>query len=157
MYVVGFASTTRGPGTPPGSTPRRASATAACGRRESSPDARAPNVDPVRRASSSSTIWPTLWRLPAYCGPGFPKPTTSQGPSLIGDLLLRGTCGNDDARHRQERYRAPRCEAPGERRYATLTLRCASQPSDSAAAADAADCEAARSAAAASAATSSAE
>src|SRR4051794_17173387 len=101
MYVVGLASTTRGPGAPPGRTPSRASATAAWGRRDSKPDARAPNVAPVRRASSSRTIWPTLCRLPAYWGPGLPRPTTSHGPSLIG-LLLRGWCGDDDARHRQE-------------------------------------------------------
>src|ERR1035437_6789915 len=30
-----------------------------------------------RRASSSITIWPTLWRVWAYSGPGFPRPTTT--------------------------------------------------------------------------------
>src|SRR5690606_21818067 len=34
---------------------------------------------PVRCASSSTTIWPTLCRLFAYPGPGLPRPTTSQG------------------------------------------------------------------------------
>src|SRR6476661_3907206 len=38
-------------------------------------------VEP-REASSSTTIAPTLWRFPAYFGPGFPSPTTSQVPSL---------------------------------------------------------------------------
>ena len=56
----------------------------------------------VREASSSTTIAPTLWRLPAYVGPGFPSPmtihvslTTSKyavrSPSvvaMISDLVL---------------------------------------------------------------------
>src|SRR6266481_2776438 len=33
---------------------------------------------PCRRASSSTTSWPTLWRLRAYSRPGLPRPTTSR-------------------------------------------------------------------------------
>src|SRR5690554_1456779 len=74
MYVTGLASTTRGPGAPPGRTPSRASATAA-----RAPPARGPaKLAPTRSASSSSTRWPTLWRWDAYAGPGLPRPATSQ-------------------------------------------------------------------------------
>src|SRR4051794_38099000 len=32
---------------------------------------------PARRASSSTTSKPTLWRVPLYFGPGFPSPAIS--------------------------------------------------------------------------------
>ena len=68
--------TAAGPGTPPGPVPSRtwaAWARALCVR----------SAVPVRRESSSTTIAPTLWRLPAYAGPGLPSPTTSQGPESV--------------------------------------------------------------------------
>ena len=63
-----------------GGTPRRR-ATASCG---------VLNVAPRRDASSSATIWPTLCRLPAYCAPGLPSPTTSQVFSATASSFRRG-------------------------------------------------------------------
>ena len=34
-------------------------------------------VQPARSASRSRTSQPMLWRVPAYCDPGFPRPTTT--------------------------------------------------------------------------------
>src|SRR6478609_6546647 len=117
MYVVGFASTARGPGAPPGSVPIRTSAVAACGRRDSTPPFD-PNDACARRASSSSTICPTLCRFPAYCGPGFPSPTTSQRPSLIAAPLPPSSTCRNAGRPAPSRYRASRrgrraARAPG--------------------------------------------
>src|SRR5690606_8394373 len=58
MYVVGLASTTRGPGRPPGSMPMRASATTACARGWRAKRAAA------RPASTARTMWPRVWRWP---------------------------------------------------------------------------------------------
>src|SRR5689334_14042155 len=41
------------------------------------------SLAPAREASSSTTMAPTLCRLPAYLGPGLPRPTTSQVPSSL--------------------------------------------------------------------------
>src|SRR4029077_13783120 len=39
-------------------------------------------VQPARSAILSMTSHPMLWRVPAYCEPGFPRPTTTfNGPS----------------------------------------------------------------------------
>ena len=35
------------------------------------------SAPPPRAASSSTTIWPMLWRVPAYSSPGLPRPITS--------------------------------------------------------------------------------
>src|SRR4051812_46554355 len=164
MYVVGFASTSLGPGAPPGRTPMRPSATTAWAR----PLAFDPNVAPVRFASSSRTIWPTLWRFSPYFSPGVARPPTPPGSAVM--LPPPGpSSGKHDARHRQERYRASEVLQGGsDLRRPVLRfgsglghtvgprLRCASAQA-SAAAADAADCDAAISDAAASAARSSAE
>src|ERR671912_636547 len=56
MYPDGTAITAAGPGTPPGPIPRRTWAACARALWERS-------ADPVRRASSSTTMAPTLWRL----------------------------------------------------------------------------------------------
>src|SRR5690554_3901515 len=105
MYVTGLASTTRGPGAPPGRTPRRASATAA-----RAPPARGPpKLTPTRSASSSSTRWPTLCRWDAYAGPGLPRPATSQRSEpmrrredsvlvALGGFALRGEHGLGEGR-----------------------------------------------------------
>src|SRR5437764_4537103 len=37
---------------------------------------------PCRRASSSTTIQPTLWRLRAYSRPGLPSPATSRSSEV---------------------------------------------------------------------------
>src|SRR5450759_4811158 len=88
MKQVGLTSTTAGPGRPPGPVPSRTSAVAARPRC-------AANRAPTRRASSSATIWPTLWRLPAYVGPGFPRPTTSQRFSLMDTILAHKRAAPD--------------------------------------------------------------
>ena len=63
MYVVGLTSTRS-----------RSAAAAAHGDRGV---ARLPRpVQPARSAMRSSTIQPTLWRVPSYCLPGLPNPTT---------------------------------------------------------------------------------
>ncbi|MNI80761.1 hypothetical protein D3C73_1373210 [compost metagenome] len=71
MYVMGLASTTRGPPMPsrPSTTWARALWTL--------------NFPPMREASSSSTIWPTLCRLLLYSLPGLPRPTISQVSVMV--------------------------------------------------------------------------
>src|SRR3954467_15964907 len=39
-------------------------------------------VHPARSAMRSITSQPMLWRVPAYCDPGLPRPTTSFNPTL---------------------------------------------------------------------------
>src|SRR6476646_1552421 len=39
-------------------------------------------VQPARSAMRSITSHPTLWRVPAYCEPGFPRPTTTFNEDL---------------------------------------------------------------------------
>ena len=49
---------------------------------------------PCRRASSSTTIAPTLWRLRSYSRPGLPSPTTSRSsdePERRGQRRTGGT------------------------------------------------------------------
>src|SRR5215213_2738421 len=79
MYVVGRARTTRRPARRP--SPARAPARA--------PLPAASRI-PAREASTSSTIAPTLCRLPAYPGPGLPRPTTRNGPSEGGSCAADG-------------------------------------------------------------------
>src|SRR5579875_2228514 len=52
---------------------RAASAPALCAR----------NAVAASRAIRSTTMAPTLCRLPAYLGPGLPRPTISQGASSV--------------------------------------------------------------------------
>src|SRR5436305_1468755 len=63
MYVSGFSNATRCPSI-------RTSAIRPLNLRFHEP--------PCRRASSSTTIQPTLWRVCAYSRPGLPSPTTSR-------------------------------------------------------------------------------
>ena len=75
MYVSGNASTHR-------SSPMRDSATSALSRPLRS-------VSPRRRASSTTTSSPTLWRVRAYSLPGLPSPTTSQSNGVERRLTRR--------------------------------------------------------------------
>ena len=45
---------------------------------------------PIREASSSRTICPTLCRLWAYSAPGFPRPTISQVSVMRGSFAMAG-------------------------------------------------------------------
>src|SRR3954451_12414273 len=52
-----------------------------------------PNLAPIRDASRSATMKPTLCRLPAYSLPGLPRPTTSHGASSLTDCPSGYTSG----------------------------------------------------------------
>src|SRR5690606_30510539 len=111
MYVPGMARTTFGPGAPPGSTPSRASATWA----------RAlwlVSVTPARRARVSTTIRPTLWRLPASLGPRVAEPDDE--PGVAHDLFLRNACAHAASRSRATTRRGRGVSALGGLRGATL-------------------------------------
>src|SRR4051812_28408220 len=69
MNDIGFASTTRSPDSRPSTTWDRLLWLL--------------NLPPIRSASRSATMNPTLWRFPAYSGPGLPRPTTSHGPAAL--------------------------------------------------------------------------
>ena len=65
-------------------------------------------VQPARSASRSTTSQPMLWRVPAYCEPGFPSPTTTftrppktalQGPIPLREgprRWYRGSVGGEE-------------------------------------------------------------
>src|SRR6478752_4530627 len=85
MYVEGTASTSFGPPTRSRTSATRARAL--CALNEARPPAAS------RAASSSMAMAPTLWRLPAYSGPGFPSPTTSQvSMTFLGGVGVRRPC-----------------------------------------------------------------
>src|SRR5437588_450049 len=69
MYVSGFRSASRRPST-------RTSATR--------PENFERNEPPCRRASSSATSQPTLWRVCSYSRPGLPRPATSRSSVEAG-------------------------------------------------------------------------
>src|SRR6476661_5521080 len=68
------------------------------------------NPDPMRPASSSSTIWPTLCLLPWYCVPGLPRPTISQ--VSVMDSILGGWRGQDGSVRKDARLRTWQWQGP---------------------------------------------
>ena len=70
---------------------------------------------PWRRASTSTTSAPTLWRVPSYCSPGLPRPTTSRSHGVpVRSLpprprpIMERTGPGVSPRRRRNRRRRPR-------------------------------------------------